>query len=351
MSEVKVSIVLPAYNAEKYLSKAISSILNQTFKNIELIVINDGSSDRTEEIIHSFKDNRLVYVKNQINLGLIQTLNNGFSLATGDYIARMDADDIAHPDRLKTQVKFLESLNHPAIVGSNIIIINNDEKIIKVPRKVHLSKEENFWIKYRKTPLQHPTVMMSCEIARKFIPFYQSQDVHMEDYAAWLRVNSQYPIYNINEPLLFYRMHDTNITKIHNSSQTQNMVNFLKKYYAETLGDQSKHNFIKNLIYLKIESNENTQNVFQEILENAQLFITKYGTNNLVLTDVAYSILNIGLKSGLSRTLEANMFILSKLGLKPWLMALSFTGQEALRSIVCKVYYQMKYRQFLKDKI
>ncbi|HGF9542707.1 TPA: glycosyltransferase family 2 protein, partial [Acinetobacter baumannii] len=121
-----VSVVLPAYNAELYLKEAIDSVLSQTFTDFELIILNDGSIDRTEEIILSYNDSRIVYVKNEKNLGLIGTLNKGINLAKGKYIARMDADDICLPERFKKQVDFLEKNNEIDLIGTNAIKINNN---------------------------------------------------------------------------------------------------------------------------------------------------------------------------------------------------------------------------------
>ena len=90
---VKVSVVMPAYNAEKYISEAINSILNQTYTNFEFIIINDGSTDRTADIVESFADKRIVYLENKKNMGIVYSLNRGLAFAKGEYIARMDAED------------------------------------------------------------------------------------------------------------------------------------------------------------------------------------------------------------------------------------------------------------------
>lgn len=104
-----VSVILPAYNAERFLKESIDSILAQTYRNFELIVLNDGSTDRTEEIVLSYSDPRIRYVKNEQNLKLIKTLNKGIDLAKGEYIARMDADDVSLPTRFEEEVyKFEE---------------------------------------------------------------------------------------------------------------------------------------------------------------------------------------------------------------------------------------------------
>ena len=98
---------MPAYNAEKYIGESIKSILNQTFIDFEFIIINDGSRDRTKEIILSYSNDRIVYLENEINSGIVVTLNKGLEYATGEYIARMDADDIAVAERLEKQIEFM----------------------------------------------------------------------------------------------------------------------------------------------------------------------------------------------------------------------------------------------------
>ncbi|HTF03031.1 MAG TPA: glycosyltransferase family 2 protein, partial [Bacteroidia bacterium] len=107
MTAPTVSVVLPAYQAEKHLAEAVQSILDQTFTDFELLIINDGSTDRTAEIIQSFEDKRIVHIRHAENQKLIASLNEGIAQARGKYIARMDADDISHHTRLQKQVEFL----------------------------------------------------------------------------------------------------------------------------------------------------------------------------------------------------------------------------------------------------
>src|SRR4249919_3825300 len=120
MNVPAVSVILPAYNCEKYIAKAIESVLHQTFTDLELIIINDGSTDRTEEIIRSFSDPRILYQVNNTNKGLVFTLNKGIDIAKGGYIARMDGDDICHPERLAKQKTFLDQNQEIATIASTI---------------------------------------------------------------------------------------------------------------------------------------------------------------------------------------------------------------------------------------
>ncbi len=124
----KVTVLMPVYNAEKYLKTAIESILKQTFSDFELLIINDGSTDGSEEIIRSFNDKRIRLFNNEQNLGIIKTLNKGLNLAKGEYIIRMDADDISLPDRLELQVKYMEENPGIGISGTQARIFGDTKK-------------------------------------------------------------------------------------------------------------------------------------------------------------------------------------------------------------------------------
>jgi glycosyltransferase involved in cell wall biosynthesis len=126
-----VSVILPVYNAERYVKKAIESILMQDYSNIELILINDCSTDNSEHEIFKFQDERIRYVKNEKNLGLIKTLNKALLLCQGEFIARMDADDIAIQSRIRKQLQFLLENKDFVLVGSNYRVFGDKEGIVK----------------------------------------------------------------------------------------------------------------------------------------------------------------------------------------------------------------------------
>ena len=125
-SDILVSVVMPVYNGALYLREAIDSILSQTHSNLELIIINDGSTDDSERIIQSYTDERIVYLKNEVNSRICVTLNRGLDIAKGKYIARMDCDDISVLNRLEVQVEFMESHPEIGICGSNVIVFGRD---------------------------------------------------------------------------------------------------------------------------------------------------------------------------------------------------------------------------------
>jgi glycosyltransferase involved in cell wall biosynthesis len=211
-----ISVVLPVYNGERYLEKAIQSVLDQSFTDFELIIINDGSTDKTEFIILSFPDPRIVYLKNQQNSGLIYSLNRGIEMAQGKYIARMDADDICLPDRLEKQKMFLDI--HPGIAMTASLAVLIDE----AGREKEIREEDKKTILplqiRRKMPYEnciaHPTVMMRSELFKELL--YKPYQKNIEDYDCWLRLlNCGYAIQKTDEPLLLYRTHEESITHVH----------------------------------------------------------------------------------------------------------------------------------------
>jgi len=118
MDRPKISVIMSVYNGEKYLREAIESILNQTFRDFEFIIINDGSTDKTSEILSSYNDPRIVIINNKRNIGLTKSLNKGLKMVKGEYIARQDADDVSLPERLERMVNFLDMNRDVGLLGS-----------------------------------------------------------------------------------------------------------------------------------------------------------------------------------------------------------------------------------------
>ena len=200
----KVSVIMPVYNTkEEYLREAIESILNQTFPDFEFIIINDGSTNNAEDIILSYKDKRIRYIK-QKNSGVAKTLNYGFDIAQGKYIARMDSDDISLPFRFEKQVEFLERNKGVSAVCSSIEIFPQ-VKISKTP------KEIKFLDLYFFNCICHPTVMLRRSDFNKHNLRYDPSFTS-EDYELWTRVVKVLKFCSLQEVLLKYRIHGENIS-------------------------------------------------------------------------------------------------------------------------------------------
>lgn len=196
-----ISIILPTFNNERTIADSIRSILNQTFSDFELIIINDFSNDKTKEIIFSFNDPRIIYLENERNLGGAESRNKGLEKAKGDFIAMMDGDDIAIHERLEIQLNYLKNNPNIDLVASNIIYFT-DNKVSGVSElKVHNPKKFKFYL--RPLGLPHPTWM-----ARRnfFQNFKYRPNIASEDFELLLRAleTSQYAV--IEKPLLFYNV-------------------------------------------------------------------------------------------------------------------------------------------------
>lgn len=211
MSKPKVSIFMPVYNADKYLRESIESILNQSYTNFEFIIIDDGSTDNSINIIESYKDNRIKFFKNEKNMGLPFTRNRGISLCKGTYIALMDADDIALHNRIKKQVTFLENNNEYSIVCSNIIKFNENKKKRQL-FKLNEYNEVSYGLCFGNT-IPNPTAMFEREFILKNNINYRTDCFIAQDYAFWVDCTNFSKIAKINLPLLMYREGHENITK------------------------------------------------------------------------------------------------------------------------------------------
>lgn len=201
----KISVIMPAYNAEKYIKEAVDSILCQTFEDFELIVINDCSKDSTKDILLSYTDPRIVYLENQKNLGVAGTLNHGLSAARGDYIARMDSDDIAIPQRLERQLAYMEANPDVVICGGNVILFTDagQERQGNYPAEDKQIKTALLF----SSPFAHPVVMMRGSVLREHGLCYEVAFEKVEDYRLWTQLAKVGRFANLQEPLLRYRKH------------------------------------------------------------------------------------------------------------------------------------------------
>jgi len=208
-----VTVLMAVYNGEKYLKECVTSILQQTFTDFEFLIINDGSTDKSVEIIESFNDSRIKFVNNPRNIGVIKVLNKAISLIQGEYVARMDCDDICMPDRLEKEVAVLSSNSDISVVSANVVLIDADGKEIGCwPEDINTKNNEEI---YRMLPYENcianPTVMMRSTSLIKH--GYNSFQKSSEDWDLWLRMASDNEkFHKINEVLVKYRIHSASIT-------------------------------------------------------------------------------------------------------------------------------------------
>ncbi len=227
-----VSVIMPVFNAEKYLKRSIESILCQDFIDFEFIIINDGSLDHSEEIIKSYLDPRIVYLKNEINQGIVYSLNKGLKAAKSKYIARMDADDISLPHRLQKQVDFLEQHPEIGVLGTAYLPVDENQVPVKQPVVMPEYPMTAKWFLLIGSAVAHPTTMYRNELINR-VGGYSDQFPHAEDYELWTRVCQISKIGSLKDICLLYRDTDSNsISKKYIVEQTITTNNIRKLAFS-----------------------------------------------------------------------------------------------------------------------
>jgi hypothetical protein len=233
VSEVPlVTISMPAFNSERYIAEAIESVLAQTYQNFELIIVDDGSTDRTREIVERYSDPRIIKIFSDQNRGLITTRNLIASLAKGKYLALLDADDRAFPERLQLQVDFLEG--HSAdICGADHWTLNQANGEMKRSKQRHSDSDIRALLSIC-SPLCNPAIMGRLEIFKQFP--YKTSYMHAEDYCLWTEIAlAGYHFANIEKKLIVYRLHSTQ-TSVNYLQAARSVFSSAQARYLQALG-------------------------------------------------------------------------------------------------------------------
>ncbi|MBM3250937.1 MAG: glycosyltransferase family 2 protein [Candidatus Nealsonbacteria bacterium] len=260
-----VSIVMSVYNGERFLKESIDSLLNQTYKNIEIILVNDGSTDRTREIASSFQDERIVFIDRNHNLGLTKSLNEGLQYVHGDYIARLDVGDVALPTRIKEQVNFLEGHPEIGIIGSGIELFYNNQtlkKYIYAPNHKTIKKQLLRFV----NPLPHSTLMIRAEIIKK-LNGYCEAFLRSQDYDLLLRGLNVTKLASLPKVLVRWRFDPLSLS--YGSSQQL-------KYGIAAL--------VRAHHYLRGHRDIAEKETWPHILEDVETFIQKYRLDKKIST-------------------------------------------------------------------
>ncbi len=210
-AKTAVTVLMPVYNAERYLRESISSVLDQTHKEFEFLIINDGSTDNTREIVSSFADSRIHYHENDQNMGMVATLNRGLELASNELIARQDGDDLCAPERLERQVDFMNAHLQTPLTGalSSVIDQDGDEVYAGVLEKP-LEPLGVRWFQMFDNPFVHTSVMFRKKVVVGEFGGYRWSDC-CSDFDLWTRVATVYPTMNLPQRLVKHRVHSDSI--------------------------------------------------------------------------------------------------------------------------------------------
>ena len=300
----KISVIMPVYNGQDYLETAISSILHQTWQKWELIIVDDGSTDSSIEIIHHQTDDRIRLTQNQRSKGVAGALNTGLDLATGKYIARMDADDISHPERLAKQFTFLEGNPEISICGCWVHYFGTVRGLWSYPLNDANAKAKLLF----SPPFAHPTVLMKSDVFADGTR-YDEDCGYVEDYELWVRLMNRYRFANLPTPLLEYRLHDQQVGRRLNAHQKNAIEHIQNKLFTQ-LGIEPTQT--EQAIHRKLSSGKPVDN-FEElgIAERWLVTISKANLDSKVFDQT-------GLDEILCQAWWETCHLASSMGAKVW---------------------------------
>jgi GT2 family glycosyltransferase len=234
-SRPTISVLIPAYNAERYVLQSVQSVLAQTYEDFELIVVNDASTDRTLEILSSIRDHRLLVLDNPRNLGIVGSLNRAMSEASGRYIARLDADDLCMPTRFARQVAFLDRNPRTMVVCTEQSVLERGQ--------VRFSRQQADpdpkvlqWMLHVSNPIGHPSTMFRAEVVTELGAYLREEFKYAEDFDFLHRVLRLGEIAALPDYLTIYRQHDQNLTRTRRDEVTRRTTAVLRDVYSALLG-------------------------------------------------------------------------------------------------------------------
>lgn len=243
----QVSVIMAVFNGEAFVQDAIDSILKQSFTAFELIIINDGSTDGTAAILDNQSDPR-IRVVHQENRGLPRSLNRGIEIARGEYIARMDADDISLPERFAHQVTYLDSHPECGLIGTQTIVREYGDSSSRIVSITAWSQEhdillvQSLWL----CPCTHSSWMFR-RAALRIVGLYSTEH-RLEDLEFWLRMASHFKVSTINEPLIIYRkMSNESITATHGDKINNSLFLITQKRFHAFAGEKYSEEIARNL--------------------------------------------------------------------------------------------------------
>ncbi len=246
MSDPLVSILMPVYNGGRYISDAIKSVLLQTYESWELLIVDDNSTDNTLSVIKEFKDARIRLYKNTKQLGLAENRNKALSLASGKYIAILDADDVSDKDRIRLQVAEFQKDKKLVLCGTWTKVIDELNRVTaswKFPTKSQALKAQM----YLQFPFVHSSVMMRHEAIKKLKKLYQNEYSPAEDYDLCFRIMKLGYVQIIPKFLLKYRIHSKNTSSLYKSTLNTALPNLYQREFKKlglTFSQESVNSFV-----------------------------------------------------------------------------------------------------------
>lgn len=257
-----ITVLLPCYNAMPYLREALESIIHQTYTNLEILCINDGSADETGEILEEYAaaDKRITVIHNETNIKLIRSLNKGIALANGEYIARMDSDDIAHPERIQEEINVLLADSQLDLVATNVIRIDETGKII---RKKVIRQHSSIGCQFASLfygPIYHATLLARKKLFEQFKFLEEPYALHTEDYELFSRMlRSGVKMKNIDKHLYFVRKNKKSVSQLYSNIQDANFTECVRRnleHFIKKSVNTSTAQIVSNRMPKKIKNKD-----------------------------------------------------------------------------------------------
>jgi glycosyltransferase involved in cell wall biosynthesis len=271
----KITVIMPAYNSGLYIKEAIDSILNQSFFDFELLIIDDGSTDNTVKIIKSYTDKRIRLVQNEKNFGITKTRNRGLKENKSDYLAFLDSDDMALPHRLEKQLNFLEKNTDFGMVGSYVKTIDSAGKLTGVAWKNNLPPEKISSILLFRNYFTQSAIMIRKEAIPEegYGPFEPT-----EDFDLWIKISQKWKVWNLPDYLVKYRIHEKGASKTKMDAQNKSL-NFILINQLENLKIKPT---IEELYIHRINGKYEGDNIINFLSKREMWLLKLLGANNKI---------------------------------------------------------------------
>ncbi|MEC0238022.1 glycosyltransferase [Paenibacillus kribbensis] len=283
----RASVILPVYNNAAFVLEAIHSILIQTYLDFELILIDDGSTDGSAHLISQITDPRVIKIFHSTNRGLVATLNEGLNMATGDYIVRMDSDDISTPDRLAVQISFMDQ--NPSIDLCGAAYTTSIGGVIRYNPASH--EEIRTWLLFH-CCICHPAIIIRNSMIHRLGVQYDGNYPHAEDYELWNRLASQIQMANLPINLLYYRQHKGQVSIQHRAIQDVTARRIRQRQFSQMGLELSDEENQIMLDILQFNVNANDYNSYVRALGFVNWVLDqnrKYPVYNQELLSMAFS--------------------------------------------------------------
>ena len=238
----KISVVMPAHNVERYIARAIRSVLNQSYRNFELIVVDDGSTDGTTDVVRQFSDSRIQLIRNDTNLGQPYARNRGLARASGEYYACMDADDECLANRFASQVAFFKHNPHVGVLGGWIISNIPKEGRIRLKKYPALHLDCLRYLASSGPCFAHPTVMIRRKEIIKVLRYDETYSV-AGDYKLWVDLFKHTSFANLQQSLIMYHLHPNSVTLTRAAEQSVNAKRIRREFVERVLGRELGNRF------------------------------------------------------------------------------------------------------------